>query len=155
MEYLAVKTLHVLSAIFLFGTGVGSAFYKLFTDRQGDLAAIAVTNRLVVIADWVFTTPAVILQPLTGLYLAHLAGWPLTAPWLVLSILCYLIAGACWLPVVALQIRMRDLAARALAEREPLPAGYQRMARIWLWLGVPAFTAMVLTVFLMVVKPSF
>jgi len=153
MEYLTIKTLHILSAILLFGTGLGSAFYKFITDRSQNLPAMAFTNRHVVLADWLFTTPAVIVQPITGLWMAHLAGWPLDTLWIWLSVVLYLIAGACWLPVVGLQIRMRNKADAAFAANRPLDDRYWHDARLWFWLGVPAFTAMVAVVFLMVHKP--
>ena len=154
MDYLWLKALHILSAILLFGTGLGSAFYKFMADRRGDLSAIATTNRHVVLADWLFTTPTILIQPLTGLWMARIAGWPLTEPWLLASLILYLIAGACWLPVVVLQIRMRDLSAAAVQDNTPLSPRYRRYARIWFRLGIPAFIAMVLTVLLMVLKPS-
>lgn len=152
MTYPLLKTLHILSMVLLFGTGLGSAFYKWMADRSGNLAHIAVTNRHVVLADWLFTTPTVIFQPLSGLWLLHLLDIPLHTPWVVASLLLYALAGICWLPVVWLQIRMRDLATRALADSTPLPATYWRMARAWFWLGVPAFSAMVAVVALMVGK---
>lgn len=153
MEYLLLKWLHILSATLLFGTGLGSAFYKFMTDRSGNLAAIAQTNRLVVIADWLFTTPTVILQPITGVWLALLAGYPLSSNWLLLSMLLYVVAGLCWLPVVVIQIRMRDLSQRALLEHGGLDQRYARLAHIWFWLGVLAFVAMLLVYWLMVSKP--
>ncbi|MEY2690650.1 MAG: hypothetical protein RL375_4850, partial [Pseudomonadota bacterium] len=107
MTYTDIKTLHLLSMVLLFGTGLGSAYYKWMADRSGHVAHIAVTNRHVVLADWLFTTPTVILQPLTGLWMAHLAGWPLSTPWIAASLVLYALAGLCWLPVVWLQIRMR------------------------------------------------
>jgi uncharacterized membrane protein len=152
MEYLILKWVHILSAILLFGTGLGSAFYKFFTDRTGNTAAIAVTNRLVVFADWLITTPTIIIQPVTGFWMMYLAGLSLEPLWIWLSLLLYFIAGACWLPVVVLQIRMRDLAEKNARYRQPLGAEYYRMARIWFWLGVPAFAAMVAVVWLMVFK---
>jgi uncharacterized membrane protein len=152
MTYTDVKTLHLLSMVLLFGTGLGSAFYKWMADRSGDVAHIAITNRHVVLADWLFTTPTVIVQPVTGLWMAHLSGLPLDTPWIAASLALYAVAGACWLPVVVLQIRMRGLADAALARHEPLPALYARLARRWFWLGVPAFIAMVLVVVLMVGK---
>jgi len=154
MEYLWLKALHILSAILLFGTGLGSAFYKFMADRRGDTEAIATTNRHVVLADWLFTTPTILLQPLTGVWMAEIAGWPLSEPWLLASMILYLIAGTCWLPVVVLQIRMRKLSATAAGEHTPLSPRYQRQARIWFRLGIPAFVAMVATVLLMVFKPN-
>lgn len=152
MTYALIKTLHIVSMVLLFGTGLGSAFYKWMADRSGQLAHIAVTNRHVVLADWWFTTPTVIFQPLSGLWLIAQIDLPLTTPWVVASLGLYALAGACWLPVVWLQIRMRDLAATTQATGGELPPAYWRMARAWFWLGVPAFSAMVLVVTLMVYK---
>jgi uncharacterized membrane protein len=154
-EYLLVKWAHILSATFLFGTGLGSAFYKWLTDRGGNLQAMAQTNRIVVIADWIFTTPTILIQPITGIWLLVLLGIPLNQEWVMLTGLLYIIAGICWLPVVWLQIRMRDLAVQAYNTNRPLTETYQLYARIWFWLGIPAFTAMIIIYFLMVVKPDF
>jgi len=152
MSYLALKTLHILSMVLLFGTGLGSAFYKWMADRSGNIQHIAVTNKHVVLADWCFTTPTVIFQPISGVLMASMADMPLTTPWVAISLALYFLAGACWLPVVWLQIRMQKLAESALAANTPLPADYWRMARYWFWLGVPAFTSMVMVVALMVFK---
>jgi uncharacterized membrane protein len=152
MTYFTLKTLHLLSMVLLFGTGLGSAFYKWMADRSGNVAHIAVTNRHVVLADWFFTTPTVVFQPISGIWMAILAGWSLTTPWIAISIGLYFLAGACWLPVVWLQIRMQTIAADALARDAALPARYWQLARIWFWLGVPAFISMVLVVALMVFK---
>lgn len=152
MTYITLKTLHILSMVLLFGTGLGSAFYKWMADRSGNVAHIAITNRHVVLADWLFTTPTVIFQPISGLWMASLTGWSLTTPWIAISLGLYFLAGACWLPVVWLQIRMRRVAADAVTRNAPLPDSYWRMARQWFWLGVPAFISMVLVVALMVFK---
>ena len=112
MTYFVVKWLHILSSTLLFGTGLGSAFYMYFASRTRDPRAIAVVVRYVVIADWVFTTPTIILQPVTGFYLMHLMGLRLDTPWILWSVSLYLLAGAAWLPVVWMQVRMRNLAAQ-------------------------------------------
>jgi uncharacterized membrane protein len=153
-SYFLLKWIHILSAIVLFGTGLGSAFYKYMSHRARDVRAIALTDRLVVLADWLFTTPTIIIQPLTGLAMLSLAGISLSTPWVALSLALYLLAGACWLPVVWLQIRMRAIAGAAAAQSTSLPAAYGRYMRIWFWLGVPAFAAMVGVVALMVLKPA-
>ena len=152
--YLGLKWLHILSSVLLVGTGFGSAYYLFFANRSRDVAALSVVTRLVVRADWWFTTPAVILQPVTGLTLAHLAGWPWSTPWLLLSIALYALAGACWLPVVWLQLRMAAMAQQALQEQTDLPAVYWRYARWWEALGYPAFIAMLVVFYLMVFKPA-
>jgi len=154
MTYLVVKWLHILSSTVLFGTGLGSAYYMFFASRTKDARVIATVVRHVVLADWIFTTPTIILQPLTGLYLMHLAGFPFTSPWIAWSIGLYLLAGAAWLPVVWMQIRMRDLATQAAHDAAPLPPRYWRMLRAWVALGVVAFLALVIVFYLMVAKPS-
>lgn len=153
MAYLAIKWLHILSATAMFGTGFGTAFYMFFTNRARNVAAIAVVSRLVVRADWWFTTPSIIVQPLSGLWMVHLAGYPFGATWIVWSIALYALAGACWLPVVWLQLRMRDMAAIAAQKNEPLPARYWRYEKIWAALGFPAFGALLIVYWLMVHKP--
>jgi uncharacterized membrane protein len=153
MLYLWVKWVHVLSSTILFGTGIGTAFFMFMANRRKDVAGIAFATRHVVIADWVFTTPAVIMQLLTGLWLVHLGGQTLFGGWVLGGFLLYGFAGACWLPVVWMQIRMRDMAKAALAASEPLPALYWRYERWWVILGALAFPAIVVVFWLMVVKP--
>lgn len=153
-EYLVLKWLHVLSSTILFGTGIGSAFYMFFAARQPDARVIHWVVRHVVVADWVFTTTAIIVQPVTGLWLAHIAGFPLTSAWLLWSIVLYFAAGACWLPVVWIQYRMREMARVAAEKGAPLPERFHRLYRIWVTLGVPAFAALVVVFYLMVAKPA-
>jgi uncharacterized membrane protein len=154
MEYVIVKWLHILSSTLLFGTGLGSAFYMFFASRTRDVHAIAVVVRFVVIADWAFTTPTIILQPLTGFYLVHIAGLPLTSTWIVASVALYLLAGACWLPVVWMQMRMRDMAAQAAAAGKELPVQYWTFMRWWVTLGIVAFLALVAVFYFMVAKTA-
>ncbi|HEX7689897.1 MAG TPA: DUF2269 domain-containing protein [Burkholderiaceae bacterium] len=152
--YLALKTVHVISSVLLAGTGFGTAFYLFFANRTPSLEARVVVSRLVVRADTWFTTPAAIVQPLSGFALAHMAGWPLTTPWLVASMGLYAVAGLCWLPVVWLQVRMARTAAADLAAGRPLSPSYARDARLWEALGYPAFVAMLAIYVLMVNKPA-
>ncbi len=152
--YLLLKTLHIISSVLLVGTGFGSAFYLYFINRSKNVAAIAEVSRLVVIADWCFTTPAVIIQPISGIALAMIAGWALDTPWILLSLVLYLLAGACWLPVVWLQIKMRNMAKLAARQKQTLPSLYWQYARYWEYLGYPAFLAMLGVFYLMVNKPS-
>jgi uncharacterized membrane protein len=125
-----------------------------FTNRDGDVRAIASVTRRVVMADWLFTTPTAVLQPLTGAWLVHLAGFPWTATWIAWSIVLYVLAGACWLPVVGIQIRMARIAKACMASGEPLPGQFWRLHRIWIALGVPAFVAFISIFYLMVAKPA-
>lgn len=143
----------MISSTVLFGTGLGIAFFKWIVDRTGDIRAIRVVSERVVLADWCFTTPAIIVQAITGITLASLAGFPLLKGWVACAIALYLVAGACWLPVVRLQILMRKLARSADRSGSSLPLQYHRYARAWFWLGVPAFLALVVVFWLMVSKP--
>jgi len=154
MSYLILKYLHILSAILLFGTGLGSAFYKWMADRSGSIQHIAITNKNVVFADWLFTTPSVIFQPLSGIWMAHIIGLPLTTPWIMISLILYLIAGACWLPVVYLQIKMKKLSEIAIQTQSQLPQIYWKYTKVWFALGIPAFMAMILVVLLMTFKST-
>jgi len=153
VEYLIVKWLHILSSTFLFGTGIGSAWYLLFAVISRNVQAIAVVSRIVVIADWLFTATTMIAQPLTGFYLIHIAGYPLHSRWIVWSVILFAIAALCWFPVVWLQMRLRDLAAAAAAENAPLPPRFWRYFKAWVALGVPAFFAFLAVFYLMVAKP--
>ncbi len=152
--YLLLKTIHILSSVVLVGTGFGTAYYLFFANRSGQVVAQAEVARLVVRADGWFTTPAIIVQPLTGLAMAHMAGWPLATPWIAWSLALYVLTGALWLPVVVLQVRMARMAAAAARSGEALPTAYWRCARWWEALGYPAFAAMLVVFWLMVSKPG-
>ena len=155
MEYVVWKWLHVLSSTLLFGTGIGTAFFMFVANRTGDVRAIAVVTRYVVIADTLFTLPTVIFQPLSGYMLMQLAGIPLLTQWIWVSFALYLVAGLCWLPVVWLQLQMRNMASETAWTGAPmLPARYWRYERVWVLLGIPAFTALVIVFYLMVAKPA-
>lgn len=152
--YLIVKTLHIISATLMVGTGFGTAFYLFFANRSGNVQAQAVVSRLVCRADWWFTTPAVIFQPLSGLWMIWYSGMAWNMSWIVWTLALYTLAGLCWLPVVVLQLRMAKTAQAAAARGDhTLPDAYWRDARRWELLGYPAFCAMVIVYFLMVLKP--
>ena len=153
-SYLLVKLLHVLSSTVLFGTGLGTAFQGWMAGRSCNLDAMRVVNRNVVLADWIFTTPAAIIQPVTGVWLALHAGFALTEGWLGLAIFLYIFVGACWLPVVWLQLQMHKMVAIVKKTGQPLPDRYARVAQLWFLLGWPAFIAMIGIFYLMIVKPE-
>jgi uncharacterized membrane protein len=154
VTWILVKWLHVLSSTILFGTGIGTAFYIFFCARTRDAAVVAPVMRYAVIADWLFTATTVVLQPLTGFYLIHLTGIPLATKWIAWSVALYLLAVLCWLPVVWLQIRMRDLAIEAAAAGAALPSRFWVLRWIWFALGVPALVAFLAIFYLMIAKPA-
>lgn len=153
MDYLLLKLIHILSATILFGTGIGSAFYMFMANRRKDIAGIYFATRHVVIADWLFTTPSIIVQLVTGVALAHTLGLPFLQGWVFWSLILYCFAGACWVPVVWMQIKMRDMAKHALDTGTALPDRYWRFDRWWIALGSLAFPAVVTIIGLMVMKP--
>ncbi|MBL8560312.1 MAG: DUF2269 domain-containing protein [Hyphomonadaceae bacterium] len=146
---------HVLGATVLIGTGAGIAFFMLMAHRTGDARLIAHTAGVVVIADWIFTASAVVIQPITGVLLANAVGWPLTQGWIVASFALYLVIGAFWIPVVWMQKRMRDLARIAATENATLPEAYHKLYRLWFAFGFPAFFAILVLLWLMVARPPF
>ena len=152
--YLLVKWVHILSSTILFGFGAGTAWYLWAAHRSRDPATIAAVGRMVVRADWIFTGGSGVVQPVSGVALAHLAGWPLTTPWLIAAYLLYALAFACWVPVVGLQIRAQRLAAQAAAQGIPLGPDYARTMRLWFLLGWPAFLGLLGVFWLMIAKPA-
>ena len=151
--YLVVKWLHVLSSTVLFGTGIGTAFQMVWAMRTGKVETVHSVASGVVVADWIFTTPAGIIQPISGIWLAYLAGYSLMESWLVITYILYFLAFCCWAPVVKLQIRIRDLAAEAMYTEEKLPVEALRAYHIWYVLGWPAFAALIVVYWLMIAKP--
>ena len=153
--YLALKVAHIIGAAMLFGTGAGIAFFMLMAHRTRDPRLIAHTAEIVILADFLFTASAVVVQPVTGAWLAYIAGYHLFSGWVGLSLALYLVTGACWLPVVAIQMKLRDLARTAASLGKPLPARYDQLFWVWFVLGFPAFAAVLAIIGLMVAKPSF
>lgn len=151
---LALKLVHVLGASVLFGTGLGIAFFMWMANRAGDPAVIAATAGTVVVADTVFTAVAVIVQPISGALLAWLIGYSLLESWILAALALYVVVGLCWLPVVVIQIRLRDLARAAAQKSATLPDKYQRLYAIWFALGWPAFIGVILIFGLMIWKPA-
>lgn len=149
-----LRWLHIVGATVLFGTGAGIAFFMLMAQRSGRAEIVAHVAGTVVIADTIFTATAVVAQPITGVLLARAMGWPLSEGWIVLSVLLYIVTGLFWLPVVWIQIRIRDLARRAVLEGAPLPDEERRLFRIWLACGFPAFGAVLAILWLMVTRPE-
>lgn len=151
---LILRWLHVIGACVLLGTGAGIAFFMLMAHRTRDARLIAHIAGVVVLADLLFTTTAVIVQPITGGLLAWRLGWPFSEGWLALSLLLYVLTGAFWLPVVWIQLRLRDLARAAAAAGQALPARYHRLFAIWFACGFPAFAAVLTIIWLMLARPE-
>jgi len=150
-----LRLIHVVGACVLLGTGVGIAFFMLMAHRTRSPAIIAHVANSVVVADMLFTATAVVVQPISGALLAHFTGWGLSTPWILLSIALYVLTGLLWLPVVLIQLRIRNLAREAVAKGTPLDKQYERLFRTWFLLGWPAFASVLAIIWLMVARPAF
>lgn len=149
-----LRLIHVLGATVLLGTGAGIAFFMVMARRTNNPTLIAHVSGTVVVADTVFTATAAIVQPITGYLLAQAVGWPLTDGWIVLSLILYIVTGVFWLPVVWIQIRLRDMARLAASRGEPLPERWYHLYRVWFACGFPAFFAVIGILWLMLMRPD-
>ena len=154
MDYITIKWLHILSSTLLFGTGIGTAYFMICSVLTRNPHIIASVSKYVITADWIFTATTIVIQPLTGFYLIHLANLSYTSAWIMWSISLYILAGACWLPVVWLQIRMHQLAVVCRDTHSLLPDLFWRYFRIWVTLGIPAFISLTVIFYLMVARPA-
>jgi uncharacterized membrane protein len=152
--YGIVKTIHILSAAVLFGTGLGTAFFLWRAHAPGNESGRLAAVRTTVLADWIFTTPAVVLQPLTGAWLIVRVGIQWNDFWLAATYGLYTLAALCWVPVVAIQLRMKRMLQQEAAGEAIDRDAYDRLLRAWFLLGWPAFAGLVIVFFLMVLKPS-
>ena len=151
--YLIAKTLHILSSTILFGTGIGIAFFMFRSHFTDNIQEKFYAARNTVLADYIFTFPAVIIQPLTGIWLIYLVGYDWTDLWLMLTYGIYILAGLCWLPVVWIQIQLKKMIAASIDNKTELPERYHRLFKTWFLLGWPAFIGLVVVFYLMVAKP--
>lgn len=149
-----IRLAHVIGATVLLGTGAGIAFFMVVARQTENPVLIAHVSSTVVIADTLFTATAAIFQPITGYLLAKSIGWPLTEGWVFLSLMLYVFTGLFWLPVVWIQIRLRDIARLAARDDTPLPPQWFRLYRIWFACGFPAFFAVIGIFWLMLMKPD-
>ena len=156
--YFLLKTIHIISASILFGTGIGIAFFMFRSLFTHDISQkyYAVSNT--VLADYLFTLPAVILQVVSGILLLQKTGYAWNSQWLLMSYGFYLLAALCWLPVVWIQIKLKKILAYHIEHKIPFSVKahpqYQLLFRIWFILGWPAFISLVAIFYLMVQKPT-
>ena len=152
--YLIVRTIHIVSSAILFGTGIGIAFFMFQTYCTDNIYEKSYAVRNTVLADYIFTAPAVLLQPATGFWLVWQGGYGWSESWLVSTYIIYIIAGLCWLPVVWIQIRLKNIIAESVQRKTALPPRYYTLFKAWFILGWPAFIGLVVVFFLMVFKPT-
>ncbi|MCD8524068.1 MAG: DUF2269 domain-containing protein [Saccharospirillaceae bacterium] len=149
-DYFLLKTLHILSAVVLMGTGSGIAFFMLMAVLSRSEETIRHVSRIVILADWLFTAPAVLVQLITGVWLMSLLNVSVTSPWFLTVAVLFILIGCCWLPVVWIQYQLHR---EACMENGFLSVRFKRLMRFWMALGIPAFAAMLVLFWLMVAKP--
>jgi uncharacterized membrane protein len=147
-----LKLVHILAAVVVTGTGAGIAFFMFMANRSNNAQAIYVITQHVVLGDWLFTTPAVITQITTGLLLMNKLGYSFLSPWFYWVIGLVALIGVCWLPVLRIQYKLRDLAKVAIETNE-VSQEFKALMKQWTLLGIPAFGAILVIFWLMVFKP--
>lgn len=150
--YLILKLIHILAAVVVTGTGAGIAFFMFMANRSNNAQAIYITTKHVILGDWIFTTPAVIIQIITGLLLMNMQGYSFSAPWFYWVIGLFSFIGVCWLPVLRIQYKLRELAKMSVDSNQVTPE-FKSLMKTWTLLGIPAFTAIIAIFWLMVFKP--
>lgn len=150
--YLLIKLIHILAAVVVTGTGTGIAFFMFMANRSNNPQAIYITTQHVILGDWVFTTPAVITQVVSGLCLMKFAGYSFSSPWFHWVMGLFLFIGLCWLPVIRIQYKLREL-AKVSVERNEVTVEFKQLMQTWILLGIPAFMAILAIFGLMVFKP--
>jgi len=150
--YLTIKMIHILAAVVVAGTGTGIAFFMFMANRSNNIQAIAVTAKHVVLADWIFTFPAVVVQFITGIMLVNILNYSYSSVWFLVVISLFIFIGVCWLPVIFLQYRLKQLADQAI-EEGILSDSFKKTMKLWTILGIPAFASVIVIFWLMVFKP--
>lgn len=151
-SYLLIKMIHIISAVVVAGTGMGIAFFMFMASKTDDPKIVYNTAKTVVLADWIFTTPAVITQFITGILLMNILGYSYSSTWFITVISLFIFIGMCWLPVLKIQYRLKNLSYESI-EKEKLNSDFHKMMRYWILLGIPAFISIVIIFWLMVFKP--
>lgn len=144
---------HILGVILLAGNITITAFWKVLADMSKEVTLIAFANRAVIIADWIFTLPGIVLTLAGGIGISVMGGWPLLeVSWLSWSVFWFVVAGILWMVfLVPLQIR-QNRAAKLFVETGVIPDSYWRDARLWITIGLIATVPLLIILYLMVVK---
>ncbi len=150
--YLVLKLIHILAAVVVTGTGAGIAFFMFMANHSNNAQAIYITAKHVILGDWFFTTPAVVIQIITGVILMNIQGYSFSSPWFYWVVGLFLFIGFCWLPVLKIQYQLRELAKNSVDSNEVTPE-FKSLMKTWTLLGIPAFTAIMGIFWLMVFKP--
>jgi len=150
--YLILKLIHILAAVVLTGTGAGIAFFMFMANRSNNPQVIYITSKHVILADWIFTAPAVITQIVSGIFLMNMQGYSFSSPWFYWVISLFIFIGICWLPVLKIQYKLREL-AQLCVDSNQVTQEFKVLMKTWILLGIPAFIAILVIFWLMIFKP--
>ena len=148
-----IRLLHIVSSALMFGVGIGAFWFMLTAARSGSPAAIAVTTRNAVRAEWFIAAPVALIQPTTGYLLMLQLGYSLHTSWFAAVATLYIFAGMCWVYLVKAELQMRDVAG-AYSAATVLPAEFGPLFRRWTWLALGAFAGVLAIFCLMVFRPG-
>ena len=148
-----IRLLHIVSSALMLGVGVGAFWFMLTTVRSGNPAAIAITMRNAVRAEWCIAVPVALLQPLTGYVLMMQLGYSLRSIWFLAVVALYMIAGMCWIYVVKTELKLRSLAEEH-SSHSTIPTAFWPLFRRWTRLAVGSFVGVLGIFWLMVFRPG-
>ena len=151
--YFILKLIHVISATVILGTGSGIAFFMLMAYLNKDIATLINTSRFVVLADWLFTMPAVIVQFTTGLLLMYILNYSFQSLWFYWVMGLFIFVGLCWLPVLYLQYQFKNI-AYSLKPTDSIPSQFHRYMKLWIILGIFGFSGVLVIFYFMIFKPG-
>jgi uncharacterized membrane protein len=95
-HFTAIKTLHVVMTVLFLLSAIGLAGWVIKGRRAGDLT---VQNRLLQrpwVFVWVLMGLCLLLMPISGWWLVHYAGWPLSQTWLLAGSVLYCLTTLSW-----------------------------------------------------------
>jgi uncharacterized membrane protein len=148
--------LHVLGAVLFLGNISTGAFWKIRAHYgKRDLQNIHLTVKNIMVADYVFTVPGILLLLIPGYLMAFRLGYSLLAwNWVSVSLLLFSISGIMWLfLLIPLQRKMIRFSEESLRLGEQTEA-YRNVSKKWDIYGSIATIVPIITLVLMVWKPG-
>ncbi len=146
--------LHVMGGIFFLGNIITAAFWKLRADAGGDLHQIWRTATNVLIADYVFTLPGIVLLLTTGHMMVANSGYELfSLSWLGISYFLFCLSGLIWLLILLPTQNQMIKHAKNSLDQGKLTNEYKKSSKIWNVFGSLSTILPIIVIVLMLVKP--
>lgn len=150
MLYTILKFIHIVSAIVALGVNITYPLW--FSRARKKPEALVFTLRTVKFIDEWIAVPAYVLLFPSGWWLSSLAGWSLTTPWILTSLILYAI-----LSIVGLGVFTPALKKQIAIAENPGPdtAEYRKISHRTNTMSIALNTMALVIIFLMVAKPAF